>query len=88
MLVLPRNRELSDDIAFRFPHMPISPDQYAGYIAKVDGEAVILGYDFEHIGEHIWKERGIFEFWQNLPEALVSSPNIIMQNPSEMAESF
>jgi glycogen synthase len=88
ILVLPRNRDLSDDIAFRFPHMPISPDQYAEYIAQVDGEAVILGYDFEHIGEHIWKERGIFEFWRNLPEALMRKPSIVLQNPSEIAESF
>ncbi|HOO40927.1 MAG TPA: hypothetical protein PK653_05770, partial [Syntrophales bacterium] len=35
MLVLARNRELSDDIAFRFPHVPISPEQYAGYISQV-----------------------------------------------------
>ncbi|MBN1547460.1 MAG: glycogen/starch synthase [Syntrophaceae bacterium] len=88
MIVLPRNRELSDDIAFRFPHMPISPDEYAGYIAQVDGEAVILGFDFEHIGEHIWKERGIFEFWNNLPAALVKAPSIVMQNPTEIAKSF
>ncbi len=88
MLVLPRNRELSDDIAFRFPHMPISPEEYARYIAQVDGEAVILGFDFEHIGEHIWKERGIFDFWYNLPEALSRAPSIVMQNPSEIAGSF
>jgi len=88
MIVLPRNRDLSDDIAFRFPHMPIRADQYAAYIAGIDGEAVILGYDFEHIGEHIWKERGIFEFWNNLPEALMDASNIIMQNPSDIADTF
>jgi len=84
MLVLARNRELSDDIAFRFPHMPISPEQYVDYIAKVDGEAVILGFDFEHIGEHIWKERGIFDFWKGLPAALSKASSIIMENPSDV----
>jgi glycogen synthase len=88
MLVLPRNRELSDDVAFRFPHMPIGPREYASYIATVDGEAVILGFDFEHIGEHIWKERGIFEFWRNLPAMLVQEPSIVMYNPSEIATTF
>jgi len=85
MLVLARNRELSDDIAFRFPHMPISPEQYAGFISQVDGEAVILGFDFEHIGEHIWKERGIFDFWKGLPAELSKASNIMMGNPSDIA---
>lgn len=84
MLVLARNRELSDDIAFRFPHLPISPEQYAGYISQVDGEAVILGFDFEHIGEHIWKERGIFDFWKGLPAALSKASSITMENPSDI----
>ena len=88
MLVLPRNRELSDDIAFRFPHMPLSPDDYVGYIAQVDGEAVILGFDFEHIGEHIWEERGIFDFWKNLPDALSKAPSIIMENSSDIAKKI
>jgi glycogen synthase len=88
LIVIPRNRELSDDIAFRFPHDPVSPREYAFHIAKIDGEAVLLGYDFEHIGEHIWEEKGIFNFWNGLPEALAKHPNIVVANPSEMAERF
>ncbi len=88
LIVIPRNRELSDDIAFRFPHDPVSPKEYAFHIAKIDGEAVLLGYDFEHIGEHIWEEKGIFNFWNRLPEALAKYPNIVVANPSEMAEKF
>jgi len=42
LIVIPRNRELSDDVAFRFPHQPISAEQYAAFIAKIDGEAVLL----------------------------------------------
>lgn len=88
LIVIPRNRELSDDVAFRFPNDPISPDQYASYIAKIDGEAVMLGYDFEHIGEHIWEDKGIFDFWRGLPEALSKHTNIVMANPTEIAEKF
>jgi len=88
LIVIPRNRELSDDIAFRFPHHPISPEEYASHIAKVDGEAVMLGYDFEHIGEHIWKDKGIFEFWRGLPAALERYPNIVLVTPTEVAEQF
>jgi glycogen synthase len=88
LIVIPRNRELSDDVAFRFPHAPIVPEQYAQYLARVDGEAVFLGYDFEHIGEHIWSERGIFEFWRGLPEALARFPSVVMTTPTGIARQF
>jgi glycogen synthase len=88
LLVLPRHRELSDDVAFRFPHRPLTPETYASYISKIDGEAVILGFDFEHMGEHIWEDKGIFDFWRNLPEALREYPAIVMANPTEIAENF
>jgi len=88
LIVIPRNRELSDDVAFRFPNDPLSPAQYALYIARIDGEAVMLGYDFEHIGEHIWEDKGIFDFWRGLPEALSKHTNIVLANPTEIAEKF
>ncbi|MEI8173838.1 MAG: glycogen/starch synthase [Deltaproteobacteria bacterium] len=88
LIVIPRNRELSDDVAFRFPNDPITPDQYAAYIARIDGEAVLLGYDYEHIGEHIWEDKGIFDFWRGLPESLSKHSNIVISNPSEIAERF
>jgi glycogen synthase len=88
LIVIPRNRELSDDVAFRFPNDPLTPDQYAAYIARIDGEVVLLGYDYEHIGEHIWADKGIFDFWRGLPEALSKHSNIVMANPSEIAQRF
>ncbi|MBN1613813.1 MAG: glycogen/starch synthase [Deltaproteobacteria bacterium] len=88
LIVIPRNRELSDDIAFRFPHDPLTPDQYAANIARIDGEAVLMGYDFEHIGEHIWEDKGIFEFWKGLPEALKKYPNVVVCSASEIANRF
>jgi glycogen synthase len=88
LIVIPRNRELSDDIAFRFPHSPLTPGQYAKYLSLIDGEAVLLGYDYEHIGEHIWSEKGIFQFWRGLPEALEKHPNLVMATPTEVAAQF
>ncbi len=88
LIVIPRNRELSDDVAFKFPHTPISAEHYALNIARIDGEAVLLGYDYEHIGEHIWKDKGIFEFWQGLPDELAKHSNIKVANPSETAGLF
>jgi glycogen synthase len=88
LIVIPRNRELSDDVAYRFPHTPISAEHYAWSIAQIDGEAVLLGYDYEHIGEHIWEDKGIFEFWKALPKVLAEHSNVKVVNPSEVAELF
>ncbi|MBN2283504.1 MAG: glycogen/starch synthase [Deltaproteobacteria bacterium] len=88
LIVIPRNRELSDDVAFRFPHTPVAPEVYAENISRIDGEVVLLGYDFEHIGEHIWKDKGIFEFWRGLPAALTGHESIVMANPTEIADRF
>ena len=88
LIVIPRNRELSDDVAYRFPNNPISAEHYAWSISQIDGEAVLLGYDYEHIGEHIWKDKGIFDFWKALPAALEKHSNIKVINPCEIAELF
>ncbi|MDD5167942.1 MAG: glycogen/starch synthase [Syntrophales bacterium] len=88
LIVIPRNRDLSDDVAFRFPHTPISPEEYAAFLARIDGEAVLLGYDYEHIGEHIWEDKGIFDFWKELPAALARHPSIVAANPTEISDHF
>ncbi|MBP8303597.1 MAG: glycogen/starch synthase [Phycisphaerae bacterium] len=88
MVVLARNRNLSDDVAFRLPHAPLTATQYARFLAQIDGEAVILGYDYEHIGEHIWKDKGIFDFWRELPVALGQERSVVVANPTEIAERF
>ena len=88
LIVIPRNRELSDDVAYNFPNAPVSAEQYAWNLSRIDGEAVLLGYDYEHIGEHIWKEKGIFEFWKALPAALEKHKNIKVVTPSEIADLF
>ena len=88
LIVIPRNRHLSDDVAFRFKHQGLTAEQYAEFIARIDGEAVLLGYDFEHIGEHLWADTGIFDFWRGLAQVLTDHPSIVMANPAEIAERF
>ncbi|HET57344.1 MAG TPA: hypothetical protein ENN35_02750 [Deltaproteobacteria bacterium] len=88
LVVIPRNRDLSDDVAFRFTHRPLAPEEYAANIARIDGPAVLLGYDFEHIGEHLWEDTRIFEFWKAIPRAFANHESIVMANPTEIAERF
>ena len=88
LIVMPRNRELSDDIAYRFPHTPVTSEQYANHLSQVTGEIVLLGFDYEHLGEHIWEDKGIFEFWKGLPQAIARYSNLKICNPTEVAELF
>ncbi|MBI9017523.1 MAG: glycogen/starch synthase [Phycisphaerae bacterium] len=88
IVVIPRHRDLSDDVAFRFSGGGLSADDYARSLSKIDGEVIMLGYDYEHIGEHIWQDTGIFDFWAKLPEALEKYPNVVPANPTEIAKNF
>jgi len=88
LVVLPRYRTLSNEVAFKFTRRKLSPEQYAQSVADTDGAAVLLGYDFEHIGEHIREDTGIISFWRNLPRALAAHENVLLSTPSEIAERF
>lgn len=86
--VLPRNDGLSDELAFRFTHRHFTAEDFAQWVARIDGEAVVVGMDYEAIGEHQWRDTGIFDFWRHLPEALAKHPNVVMSNPTEIAGAF
>lgn len=88
LIVIPRHRDLSDDVAFRFRGNTLTAEDYAHYLARIDGEVVMLGYDYEHIGEHIWADTGIFQFWASLPAALARHESIVPTNPTEIADNF
>ncbi|OPY91022.1 MAG: Glycogen synthase [Syntrophus sp. PtaU1.Bin208] len=85
LIVIPRNRTLSNDVSFRFSDHPLTPEEYAGSIAHIDGDVVLLGYDLEHIGGHIHEEKGIFAFWRGLPAALEKYPELLIETPSQTA---
>jgi alpha-amylase len=82
-----RNISLSDDIGFRFSDQswcdyPLTPEKFAGWLAKCDGDVVSLCMDYETIGEHHWEDTGIFRFWEALPEA-VDEAGLQWVTPSE-----
>lgn len=86
--VLPRCRRLSDEIAFRFCQNPFSPEQFVDWVAESPGDVVLVGMDYESIGEHQWRETGIFEFWQGLPAAISQHPEVTTATPVQVAEKF
>ncbi len=93
--VLLKNARLSDDLAFRFSNRswaewPLSIEKYVSWINRAGetGPVVNLFMDFETIGEHQWKDTGIFDFFEQLPvEALRHSGNSF-KTPSEAAAAF
>ncbi|MBN2254336.1 MAG: glycogen/starch synthase [Deltaproteobacteria bacterium] len=88
LIVIPRNRELSDDIAFRFSRRQFTPFEYAQKIAGMNYESVMLGFDLEHMGEHIWEDKGIFDFWKDLPHALAEHSTIELATPAEIGARY
>jgi alpha-amylase len=85
--LLPRHRDLSDDVGYRFSNhawsmWPLSADTFAGWIRETWGDLVTLGWDFETFGEHHSKDSGIFDFLRALNTQL-KKRKVRMLLPSE-----
>lgn len=89
---LPRNLQLSDDLGFRFaqpewPDYPLTPRKFARWLGESPGDIVNLFMGYETIGEHQSAESGIFDFWENLPEA-VENAGLQWVTPTEAVELY
>ena len=90
-----KNYKLSDDIAFRFsdknwPEYPLTVGKFTQWLNRTNGngECVNLFMDYETIGEHQWKDSGIFEFLKELPSELLKHPDNQFATPSELISSL
>lgn len=93
--LLLRNFRLSDDIAFRFstkswPEWPITTEKFTGWLNGIEAreEVVNVFIDYETIGERLWKETGIFEFFRSLPKTIFSKSNFSFNTPSELTNKL
>ena len=88
-----RNYPLSDDVAFRFSdknwaEYPLTAAKYAHWLHRNRGEAVVnLFMDYETLGEHQWRETGIFDFLRALPGEILRDPDFSFRTPAEAAEA-
>ncbi len=89
--VLLRNFRLSDDLTFRFSNQdwsewPLTTEKFVDWLNKVDKneEVVNLFLDYETIGEHQWKETGIFDFFRALPETVFSKSDFSFKTPEDL----
>ncbi|MFD2255661.1 glycoside hydrolase family 57 protein [Luteolibacter algae] len=75
---LMRNHTLSNDLAFRFSDSawggyPLTWEKFTDWVGQSPGDLVNLFMDYESIGEHQKAEKGIYEFWQKVPEVLIEA---------------
>ncbi len=91
--MLLRNYRYSDDIAYRFPnasweHFPLTAEKFAGWLMAETGDLINLMIDYEAIGEHIWEDRGIFDFVRQLPAQLTQSHQLAFTTPTGAVRSL
>lgn len=93
--LLAKNYKLSDDIAFRFSNrawkeFPLTADKFAKWIHGHSGagDVINLFMDYETFGEHQWRETGIFDFLERLPNLLFTHPNWDILTPSQVVDRY
>ena len=93
--LLLKNYRLSDDIAFRFSNRdwaewPLTAPKFARWVSDVNGDGctVNLFMDYETLGEHQWKDTGIFDFFLHLPEEILRHPDNDFRTPSEVIDCY
>jgi len=91
--LLLRNYRLSDDIAFRFANpyweeYPLTADKYYNWLKATRGDVINIFMDFETIGEHLWPETGIFEFFKKLFEYIHKFEDFETYTVTEAALNF
>src|SRR5690554_2404344 len=89
--VLLKNFRLSDDIAFRFSEKswegwPLTPNKFVNWVNQIPQEDEVLNLfmDYETFGEHQWRESGIFQFMEELPEKIFKNSGFTFSTPSEV----
>ena len=91
--VLLRNRQLTDDVGYRFSakwwdQWPLTAEKYASWIAASQGQVVNLFMDYETLGEHQWEETGIFWFLKALPWQVNKYDHLQFSLPREVVEKY
>ncbi len=84
-----RNQKLSDDIAFRFPHLMLTAETFIDNISRMpeSEQIVMLGFGYEALGVTQPANTGIFEFLKALPYYAMEQ-NISFALPSEITKKF
>ncbi|OFZ72218.1 MAG: hypothetical protein A2451_16870, partial [Bdellovibrionales bacterium RIFOXYC2_FULL_39_8] len=88
MVIIARNRQLSNKVAVDFAQNPFSAKEFLELVSQERAPVVLLAFNLEHIGEHIPGSKGIFDFWKEIPNALALFPNIECVTPRDVVAEF
>lgn len=95
IVLLLKNYQLSDDIAFRFSNRdwaewPLTAEKFARWINQVNGNGYVVNLfmDYETLGEHQWEDTGIFDFLRHLPGQILAHSDNDFKTPSEVIASY
>jgi alpha-amylase len=91
--VLLRNYQLSDDLGYRFSNTdwegwPLKAETFAGWLASNTDMNVTIAMDYEALGEHIWADKGIFDFWRHLPGEIEKHAQLSFTTPTEAVSNL
>jgi alpha-amylase len=86
--VLLRNYQLSDDVGYRFPNRdwegwPLTAEKFAEWLAGNTDMNITLALDYEAFGEHIWEDKGIFEFLRSMPGEVMKHNQLEFSTPTD-----
>lgn len=93
-VLLLKNYQLSDDIAFRFSQhtwvgFPLTCDKFVDWLNQTDNpDCINLFMDYETFGEHQWQETGIFDFLRYLPQTVFDRSDFDFKTPSELLSCY
>ena len=93
--LLMKNYDLSDDVAFRFPdktwnEWPLTAEKFVNWVSEAadEGPIVDLFMDFETFGENIWKDTGIFGFFDEFIKRWDEAEGTSFMTLSEACDSY
>jgi glycogen synthase len=86
LIVIPRNRELSDDVHIGFARRLLTPREYLERIVERAGGVALLGFNLELMDG--LEGAGIHDFWNGLAEALPEFPDLEVVTATQLALRF
>lgn len=86
LLVVFRNRELSDEIGCGFSETGKSAGDCVDRIARSAGNTLLLGFDLEHVGCRFRGGGGLSEFWRKLAQGVCDHPEVESVTAADIAE--
>jgi alpha-amylase len=90
LILIPRNRYLSDEVAFRYRQHSLTASTYTNMILNeaLKSKLTTIAMDYETFGEHLKKETGVISFLNDWLTAMATHQDIAMMTASEAISVF